>query len=420
MPLTPEELAQITGAVQAEVATARSTDTARIAELEAELATSRSAATAASNRPAIYGGDGQPVIRSIPETKEQRQAHVIQRIGNAARGLAVAARSGGNIRAAEYIEKTYGDKATADAVTRSLSEGVAGDGGNLVETQYANDMIELLYPMAAVRNSGAQVIPMANGNMTIHRQNGGVSGRYDGELANLAVQQPTTDVVTLTAKKLAVIVPASNELLHDTSGRVNQMIVNDIGMGLSLREDLAFLRGDGTSNTPTGLLNQIASANKATYTTIPAALSGVRAKIRGANIPQRRMGWIFNSDVEARIFGILSTTGEYVYRDEMLAGRLFGVPFRISNQIPSNLTTAGGTAGTELYFGDFSEVIIGETLALAMDTSTEGAYFNGTTLVSAFSTDQTLFRARTRHDIALRHTQAIALARIDLTVVTDR
>ncbi len=424
MPLTKEELAQIMGTVQAEVqtatATARAADEAEIKRLKEDADTLRSQATAANNRPALYGADGQAVIRSIPQSKEERQQHIIQRIGNAARGLAVAARSGGNIRASEFIEKTYGDKATADAVTRSLSEGVGADGGNLVETQYAGDMIELLYPMAAVRNSGAQVIPMANGNLTIHRQSGGVTGRYDGELANLAVQQPTTDVVTLTAKKLAVIVPASNELLHDTTGRVNQMIVNDIGMGLSLREDLAFLRGDGTSNTPTGLLSQIATANKKTYTTVPAALAGVRALIRGANIAQRRMGWIFNSDVEARIFGILSTTGEYVYRDEMLTGKLFGVPFRISNQIPSNLTTAGGTAGTEMYYGDFSEVIIGETLALAMDTSTEGAYFNGSALVSAFSTDQTLFRARTRHDIALRHTQALAVARVDLTLVADR
>ncbi|GGO19536.1 phage major capsid protein [Deinococcus humi] len=429
MPLTPEELKQIRETFSEELTTARAADQAEIARLKAEkeaaeteAETQRGAAEAANRRPPIYGGDTTPGagIRSVPMSKEERQHHVIQRIGNAARGLAVAARSGGNIRAADFIEQTYGDKATADAVTRSLSTGVAGDGGNLVETQYAADMIELLYPMAAVRGSGAQVIPMPNGNLTIHRQNGGVSGAYAGELNNLPVQQPTTDIVQLNAKKLAVIVPASNELLHDTTGRVNQMIVDDIGMGLSLREDLAFLRGDGTSNTPTGILNQVAAGNKVTYATLTAALGGLRALIRGANIPMRRMGWIFNSDVESRFYNVLSTTGEYIYREEMDAGRLLGVPYKISNQIPSNLTTAGGTAGTELYFGDWSEVLIGEALALALDTSTEGSYFNGTTLVNAFSTDQTLFRARTRHDLALRHNKALAVGRVDLATVTDR
>ncbi|WP_310584094.1 phage major capsid protein [Deinococcus sp.] len=424
MPLTPEELAQITGAVQAEVTTARATDAARITALEAELADSRSATQAAQNRPALYGADGQPAIRSVPLTRDERQQHVIQRIGNAARGLAHTKQSGGGIRdAAEFVEKRYGDKATAEAMTRALSEGVPGDGGNLVEVQYAADMIELLYPMAVVRGMGAQVIPMPQGNLTVHRQATGVTGRYDGELASLAKQQPTTDVVQMTAKKLAVIVPASNELLHDTSGRVNTMIVNDIGMGLSLREDLAFLRGDGTANTPTGILNQVLPANIITYTTRAALLSGLRARIRGSNVAMRRMGWVFNSDLEALLYGELSTTGAYVFRDEMDGGKLLGFPYRVSNQIPSNLTAgapATGTNTTEVYFGDWAEILIGETLALALDTTMEGSYFNGTTSVSAFDTDQTLFRARTRHDIALRHRAALAVGKIDIVTAAAR
>lgn len=424
MPLTPEELAQIRQTFTEELAQARAADQAEIERLKTENEAIRSATEAAARRPPLYAADGQagpPVIRSVPQSKEERQHHVIQRIGNAARGLARAKVTGGGVRdAAEFIERVYGDAATAAALTRALSEGVAGDGGNLVETQYAADLIELLYPMAVVRNMGAQVIPMPGGNLTIHRQNGGVTGRYEGELNNLDVQQPTTDTVQLSAKKLAVIVPASNELLADTTGRVNTMIVNDIGMGLSLREDLAFLRGDGTSNTPTGIRNQVDPANVKTYTTLAAALGGLRATIRAANLPMRQVGWVFNSDVEALFYNVLSDVGTYVYRDEMDNGRLLGFPYRVSNQIPSNLTNGASTATTEIYFGDWSEVLIGETQQLALDTSSEGSYFNGTTLVNAFSTDQTLFRARTRHDIALRHRKALAVGRIDVATVTAK
>ena len=418
MPLTTEELAQLTGAVKAEVTTARAADTARIAELEAETAALRNAAAAAGNRPALYGGDGSAIVTPTRMTKEERREHVTQRIGNFVRSIAAAR---GDVRAAaEFSDKHYGDKGTSEALTRSLSDGVLTDGGNLVETQYAGDMIDLLYAMAQVRRAGARVIPMLNGNLTIHRQSGGVTGAYAGELSNIAAQQPTTDTVVLAAKKLAVIVPVSNELLHDTSGRVNTMIVRDIGMGLSLREDLAFLRGDGSANTPTGVLNQAAAGNVATYTTLAAAISGLRAKLRSANLPMASVGWIFNSDVEAQYYNVLSTTGEYIYRDEMDNGKLLGFPFFISNQIPSNLTTAGGIAGTEIYFADWDQVIIGEAMALQMETSRDGSYFNGTANVNAFGTDQTLFRAITRHDLALQHTKAVAVGRVDLTTVTPR
>lgn len=421
MPLTPEELAQLTGAVREEVTTARAADQARIQELERQLADAESARAAEGRRPALYGADGAPAIRNAPQSKEERREHVIRTIGNAARGLAVAQNSRGVVNPADYVEKTLGDRETALALTRSLSVG--GDGGNLVETQYASELIELLYPQAVVRNMGARVIPMPGGNMTLHRQATGVTGRYEGELNNIAVQQPTTDTVQMTAKKLAVIVPASNELLTDTSGRVNRLIVDDIGMGLSLREDLAFLRGDGTSNTPTGILNQVDPAYIVNYPTLAAMLGGLRALPRKANIPMRALGWVFNSDVEALLYGTMTDNGDYVYRDEMDRGRLLGFPFRVSNQIPSNIAAVGGagnTTGTEVYFGDWAEVMIGETMQLALDTSTEGSYFNGSTLVSAFSTDQTLFRARTRHDMGLRHRKALAVGRVDIATVTER
>lgn len=421
MPLTEDELVQITGATQKVIADHRADDQARIKDLETQLAEATSRQTAEARRPELYGdrssgdGDGDASVpRPTRMTKEERREHVIQRIGNAARGLAVAQRSSGAVNPVDYIEKNFGDRATAAALQRSLAVGDAANGGNLVETQYAADLIELLYPTAVVRAMGARVVPMPNGNMTLHRQASGVTGRYEGELNNIVVQQPTTDIVQLIAKKLAVIVPASNELLTDTSGRVNQMIVDDIGMGLSLREDLAFLRGDGTLNTPTGIRNQIAAANVKKYATLQAAVAGLRAIPRKANIPMRRMGWVFNSDVEAAYYNVLTANGDYVYRDEMDQGKLMGYPYRISNQIPSNLTYDAVTNGTEIYFGDWNEVMIGETLQLALDTSTEGSYFNGTTLVSAWSTDQTLFRARTRHDIGLRHTSAMAVGLIPI------
>ena len=68
----------------------------------------------------------------------------------------------------------------------------------------------------------------------------------------------------------------------------------------------------------------------------------------------------------------------------------------------------GGTQ-TEVYFGCFAHAIIGEALGLVVDASQEAAYNDGSTVVAAFSRDQTVIRVMAEHDFALRHDKAFTL-----------
>src|SRR5262249_7035783 len=112
-----------------------------------------------------------------------------------------------------------------------------------------------------------------------------------------------------------------------------------------------------------------------------------------------------------------NTNGAFVYRDEMTQnGTLWGYPYAITTGVPTNLNTslAGNNNESEIYFVDIAQAVIGEAEQLMIDTSQEGAYYDGATVQAAFSLDQTVVRALAEHDFALRYEGAVAI----LTQVT--
>lgn len=400
MTLTPTEIKEL---FTAELANVRSADADTIAELRTRLGSLETSGRRAS----IYGGE----MNASEMSPEERKRYARNSLGNGIRAL--AASHGDYARAANIVENRYKDERTATHL-RAMSEGVSADGGSLVEPEFASDVIELLLARAVVRQSGATVLPMPTGNLTIHRVTQNTTAAYEGELQQGNLTGIKTGNLTLNAKKLFSLVPVSNELLTDTSGRANDLVVRDLGRQMSLREDTAFLRGNGTNNTPTGILNLVPVENKVSATTLAGALAALEGVVFAANIPDIAVGWVFHSRVETALKYARTTTGAPLF-PEMAQGQLRGHPYKISNQIPTNLGAGGKT--TEIYFGDWSEAIIGDTQAPTIEASREASYVDASgNHVNTFAQDATLIRAISRHDFGVRHAEAFAVATVDTDV----
>jgi len=85
---------------------------------------------------------------------------------------------------------------------------------------------------------------------------------------------------------------------------------------------------------------------------------------------------------------------------------LHGYPVFVTTSIPNNL---GGGTDSELYFADFADALIGEATSLEIAVDGSAAYVENSEVKSAFSLDETLVRAITRHDFAVRHRQSVAI-----------
>lgn len=333
------------------------------------------------------------------------------------RALAAARNDKG--RAAEIAAK-WGRQDVADAINdsvdKAMSAGDATAGGFLVPTEFSTEVIELLRDSAVVRSLGPTMIPMTSGSLKIPRISSGTSATYIGENANISKTEVETGQLTMTFKKLAALVPISNDLIRFSTPSADGIVRNDLIREMSAREDLAFIRDDGLSGKPKGIKNWIHGDNKfdanstvslANVTTdLGTAMQNLmNAKINliiqqgGTGAIDVSPGWLMHPQHWKYLMTVQTGLGTYAFRDEMLRGTLWGFPFRVTTQVES----------TTVYFGAFAHAVIGESLGLVVDASAEAAYHDGSAVVAAFSQDQTVIRVIQEHDFALRHDKSFSL-----------
>ena len=331
---------------------------------------------------------------------------------------ALAAGRNDQSRACDIMEK-WGHQDIADIVsahgTKALAAGDATAGGYLVPPEISSDVIELLRAATIMRSHGTPSIQMNTGTFQVPKITAGVTGTYIGENTNITKAEPTFGQIQLTFKKLAVLVPMSNDLMRYSSPTADAIVRNDIVRGMATREDQAFLRDNGASGTPKGLrywapaANIIAANSSVSLANVTTDLGKLVLQHKANNVPLSRPLWIMSPRSEHYLSTVLNTNGQFVYRDEIIAGRLWGWPVGVSTSIPNTLTESGGSTDSEVYLVDLDDCVIGESANLAVDASDTAAYHDGSAVVAAFSQDQTVVRAIAEHDFAVRRAEAVAL-----------
>lgn len=311
------------------------------------------------------------------------------------------------------------EKALNGSVVKALEASTGAAGGFLIAPEQSEDFIDLLTPRAIVRSFGTPVVNMDTGTMQISKLNAASTAYYIGENRDATASQQDFGMKRLTARKLAVLVPISNDLIRRGGSKVNVIVRNDCLRSASLKEDVTFIRSLGTEFTPKGLRYLAAAANvlvangTVNLANVTLDLGRLVLALEEANVVFANPGWMMAPRTKQYLMTVRDGLGNYAFRAEMLTGRLWGYPFKVTTQIPKNL---GGGDESELYLVDFDDIIIGQTLAVEVAMSTEASYIDPTDgqLKSAFSQDQTLLRVLMEHDLQARYDQSIAV----LTEVT--
>src|SRR5262249_4244221 len=146
-------------------------------------------------------------------------------------------------------------------VEKALNYSVVAEGGALIPQDFMAELIELLRANVVVRAAGPMTVQMPMGNLTIPRLAGGSQPVYQGELDDIRVPQETFDDLNLVAKKLTAMVPVSNDLIRRAPIGVEAIVRDDLVQGIARKEDLQFLRSDGTNKGPVGWRSLVLAAN---------------------------------------------------------------------------------------------------------------------------------------------------------------
>lgn len=348
-----------------------------------------------------------PVLEGATGMQPRRPDEHDQRGLLAARVVSALAAAGrNNYRGAiEFATQRWGKhSATVGVFEKALAAGTASAGGMLIGSEVSEDLIELLRPASVVRSLNPMMVPLDSGTLGLPKVTGGATGSYIGENANIPVGQQQFGTVVLNARKLAVLTPISNDLIRRAGPRSEAIVRDDLVAGIATRSDLAFITGSGVNGEPRGL-RQWAPASHVLTANSSATLDNVTNDLRDmlvvlmvANVRMLRPGWIMGP----RVWGFLATirdgNGNYAFRDELLGGRFWGMPYGRTAQVEN-----------EIYLADFADVVIGEATSILLDVSDTAAYHDGSNVVAAFSLDQTVVRAIVEHDLVMRHTESIAV-----------
>ena len=131
------------------------------------------------------------------------------------------------------------------------------------------------------------------------------------------------------------------------------------------------------------------------------------SKVLAKNVDDLGLGWTFNSFVEGFLKNMKTTTGEYIYREEMNGGKLLGFPYKVSNQIATD-----STGLTELCFGNWADMLVGEQMGLETYTTLDGSWVDEDGVQhNAFEENLAATRALMYVDIAARHAESFIVVK---------
>jgi HK97 family phage major capsid protein len=243
---------------------------------------------------------------------------------------------------------------------RALSEGTLTAGGHLVPTPLSARVIDLARNQTRVFQAGAITVPMTAQTLKLARLTGEGTPAWKAENAAITDADMTFDSVTFTARTLVRLVKLSLELFEDSDPSAEDVIARSFAAQVALELDRVALRGSGTPPEPQGVRNQTGvtvtghGANGSTITVTSAYdwHLDARGVVAGNNFEP-------NAHIQAPRTSVSLSKLREATTSAYLAPPPNMLPMLTTKQVPINLTVGTSTDCSEIYTGDWSNLMVG-------------------------------------------------------------
>lgn len=278
---------------------------------------------------------------------------------------------------------------------RDLITGTAtstAKGGNLIQTDVmGGSFIDVLRNAMVLPQVGARFMTGLQGNVAIPKRTTSVTAYWPGE--NTAPTEGTNvfGQVTMSPKTLAAYIDIGRRLAIQSSVDVEALVRDDLAQTLAIAIDEAAL-GAAKTNGPTGLrgtsgIGSVAIGTNGGAPTWASIVSLVK-EVEVDNALTGSAAFVTNPKVKAKLAATPKQSSGV--EGNFLLGApydsLYGFPFVVSNQIPSNLTK-GGSSGvcSAMFFGVWSNLIVGQWGGIELITDPYSLSTTGATRIVALA-----------------------------------
>jgi len=262
----------------------------------------------------------------------------------------------------EYKKSAKGFLIPTDVLRRDLVVGTATAGGHTVATDLlASSFIDMLVNSTVVYPVASKLTGLV-GDIKIPRQTGGATAYWVAESIAVTESAQAFDQIAMSPETVGTFTNVSRKLLIQSSIDIEAFIRKDLARTLGLEIDRVCINGSGTSNQPSGILQEsgIGAVVGGTDGAAPtwAHVVDLETEITQDNADLGSLYYVTNSKVRGKLKQTekASNTAQFVWDGSTLNG----YNTLVSNQVPSNLEKgASGTVCSAIIFGNFSDLIVG-------------------------------------------------------------
>jgi HK97 family phage major capsid protein len=255
-----------------------------------------------------------------------------------------------------------------------------------VPTIWSANIIDRARNAAVVMQAGAEVVPMDSKVLQVGRLTTDPTPLWLAEGGTRTGSDPAFDSVSLTAKTLTALTVASLEFLQDAVD-ADTVVEEAIGKAMGLAIDYAALWGGVTSggegiNQPTPPSPQGILANLLANAATSVLGSGANGTALTPATPWNELLTTFytpqtynevpnavlmNAKMQQKYSMTYDTLGQPLRKPDALNS----VPWLTTNQIPSFTQGTMANIATDIFCGDFRQVLVGTRMDVSVQILTE-------------------------------------------------
>ena len=327
-------------------------------------------------------GKQEPVatLEPVPMSDKERSDYRFLKAAGYAAGVLPAKECGLELEVSREIEKRIGkppssriyvDPTQLVSFRAPYDTQTALAAGNLIDTRLLVDrFINALRVNSAFIDLGITVLNDLTGNIEIPREATYPTAYWVGEGQVIPEDEGTFDRIIMTPKKLAVITKVTLEMIVQAALAFEVLLRDRLIKAMAQELDRVIGFGSGVGEEPLGIIshpevNSIDLGANGGQFNWDAAVNMI-AEVDAANALNNSAttGFVVNSRTKAQLQKTLdhqTGAGNWIWQPgtNPVEGSIAGYRARCSNQIPNNLAKGTASNLSAVFFGDFSQVLMG-------------------------------------------------------------
>ena len=229
--------------------------------------------------------------------------------------------------------------------------GTAADGGYMVPTETRNgSFIDILMQNTILGRRGAQVLEGLSGNVEIPKLTTGATMLHKSETADAELSQLVMGQLALSPKRATTQIYLSNQLLRQTAGVVEQIVMSHLQAVAANTWDKYGIVGTGRNDQPLGI-TALADKNTITYggAAVYADIVSAMAKQMEDHTYTADSIWLMDSATWAKfaVLEVSSTAGQLAI--DLVTNRIRGHEYEVCSYLTDHKTI----------FGDIKQMVVG-------------------------------------------------------------